>query len=394
MRADEPTTGAAPRRRSRDRKQQILNAARDLFAQSGYPNVTMAQIAERVGITAGALYRHFSNKSVLLQEVIAQNFAWLDEPIAHTDYDEVVEAMIAIGIDRPYVSDLWTHEIRYLSEETVVDLRMRMRKWNRSLAPALLRRRPDLDPGQEELLAWALQSLLSCLGRQAIHSPMSVRLPAVRAAMAAIVTAGLEPTGRATVPQRPRLAPVSMRERLLLAAFDQFGERGFQDASMASIAALADVTGPNLYSYFESKAELLRAVLDRGTHALWLSVDQAFETSATHREVLEKLVRSYVSLSRSWATIEDPTGEYAVEEPATALQREYVAEWVALLQQVHPGLARRPARMRVQLGLFLISDLYRNPRVSRHESFVDNLCVLVMAVLFDGVAAEPTLDTK
>ena len=46
---------AAVRRRPKDRKQQILVQARDLFLGLGYPNVSMAMIADRVGITAGAL---------------------------------------------------------------------------------------------------------------------------------------------------------------------------------------------------------------------------------------------------------------------------------------------------------------------------------------------------
>lgn len=382
-------SGAVPRRRPRDRKQQILTAARDLFVDKGYPNVTMAQLAERVGITAGALYRHFSNKSVLLEEVIAENFAWIDELVPSLDYDEMVEYTISIAIDRPYLSDLWTHEIRYLPEEKRSDVRRRMRAWNRSLVPALHRRRPDLDAGQEDLLSFAIQSLMSCIGRRAMHSPLSLRLPAVRAGLHVVASADLVPTGNAAERHKPRLVPQSMRERLLMAAFDQFSERGYQDTSMADIGAAADVTGPNLYSYFESKADLLRAVLERGTHSLWLGVDQALASSRTADEALRNFVTSYVSQAHSWAAIlEDPTGEYDTEEATTATQREYVAEWVALLQQIHPALDRRQARVRVQLGLFMVADLHRNRRLAVDESFLDNLTALVLAVLLDGSVPE------
>lgn len=375
---------ARPRRRPRDRKQQILTAARDLFVDRGFPNVTMAQIAERVGITAGALYRHFSNKLVLLEQVIAENFAWVDDPVPQLDYDDTIEHAIALVVDRPYLSDLWTHEIRYLPEDKLRQLRHRMRVWNHSLTPALSRQRAELDPGQVELLAWAMQSLMSCVGRRAMHSPLSLRLPAVRAGLRAISSAELVPTGTVVRHDKPRLAPNSMRERLLLAAYEQFGDRGYQDTSMASIGAAAEVTGPNLYLYFESKADLLRAVLDRGTHALWLGVDRALAGSATAEEALRKLVTSYISLAHSWAfALEDPSGEYGLEETAKATQREYVAEWVALLQRIYPWLDQRQARVRVQLGLFLVADLYRNRRLARDESFVSNLTGVVMAVLLD-----------
>ena len=49
-------------RRPRDRKQQILAAAGELFREHGYHNVSVAQVAAAVGITAPALYRHFKNK--------------------------------------------------------------------------------------------------------------------------------------------------------------------------------------------------------------------------------------------------------------------------------------------------------------------------------------------
>lgn len=349
----------------------------------------MALIAEQVGITAGALYRHFENKAVLLERVIEDSFSWLDVPIGHVDYDSAVEEVIALVIDRPYLSDLWTHETRYLPEEKRSDLRRRMRTWNESLTPALRGRRPDLDPGQMELLVWSVQSMISCIGRQALHSPVAERVPAVRAGLRALTSAELVPTG-AVVDRRPRrLLPNSMRERLLLAAFEQFSERGFQDTSMASLGAAVDVTGPNLYSYFESKADLLRAVLDRGTHALWLGLDHALATSTDPAEAISKLTRSYVAMARHWASsVEDPRGQYNLEEPVRAFQREYIAEWVTLLVQARPEMSPRRARLRVQLGLFLVADLYSNPRLTRIETFQENVAALVLAILFDRSATD------
>lgn len=351
--------------------------------------MTMAEIAEQVGITAGALYRHFSNKLVLLQEVMAENFAWIDVPVPPLDYDDTIDYAISVVVDRPYLSDLWAHEIRYLPKGTLRDLRRRMRSWNESLHPSLRDRRPDLDPGQVELLAWAMQSLMSCVGRRAMHSPLSLRLPAVRAALRDVVTAELVPTGAPVERPKARFAPQSMRERLLLAASDQFGELGYQETSMASIGAAAKVTGPNLYSYFESKADLLRAVLERGTHSLWLGVDQALASSESPGEALRKFVSSHVAQAHSWASIlEDPSGVREMEATTKATQREYVAEWVALLQQVHPELDRRQARVRVQLGLFLVADLRRNHRLVCDAGFFDNLAAVVLAVLLDGSVPE------
>jgi AcrR family transcriptional regulator len=375
---------ATPRRRPRDRKQQILVAARDLFAEQGFPNVTMVQIADSVGITAGALYRHFNNKAVLLEQVIAQSFDWLNEPLPALDYASTIDRVLALFVDRPHVSDLWLHEVRYLPDDKLRDLRGRAMVWNQSLTPAIRERRPTLDAGQQALLAWAVQSLIACVGgRRALHAPTGPRLGAVRAALEVVIDADLRPTGGA-VDLTPRLAPRSMRERLLLAAIEQFGQRGYHETSLASIGAAAHVTGPNLYGYFGSKADLLRAVLERGTHSLWVGLHAALGASRTPEEALRRFVDSDVSPGSSWiAILEDPVSELDIQQAADATHREYVDEWAALLRQVLPQLDLGQARVRVQLALLVVSDLHRSRRLARDGAFQDNLRAIVLALLLD-----------
>ncbi|MCP9949943.1 TetR/AcrR family transcriptional regulator [Actinomadura madurae] len=97
----------------------------------------MAAIAEQVGITAGALYRHFDNKAVLLDQVIEDSFDWIGSPLASADYEAAIDEAIDRVVDRPYLSDLWANEMRYLPEEKRRALQRRMRAWSASLAPAL-----------------------------------------------------------------------------------------------------------------------------------------------------------------------------------------------------------------------------------------------------------------
>jgi AcrR family transcriptional regulator len=49
---------------------QILDVARELFGEDGYDATSMAEIARRVGVVEGAVYRHFSSKRDLLHHVI------------------------------------------------------------------------------------------------------------------------------------------------------------------------------------------------------------------------------------------------------------------------------------------------------------------------------------
>jgi AcrR family transcriptional regulator len=249
-------------------------------------------------------------------------FAWLDEPLSATSFGEAVDDALARVIDRPYLSDLWIHELRYLPDAQARTLRRRMRRWHQGAGATLRQERPGLDEGQGELLTWACLSLMSCVGRRAIHAPQSVRLPVVRAGIHALTRVKLPPTGAETVATQTGMLPVSRRERLLLAAIEQFGRNGYHDTSMASIGAAADVTGPNLYSYFASKADLLQAVYERGTHALWLSLDEALMTAASPNEALTAVVRSFVGIARTWlAILDDPTVESGLADAALGAQR-------------------------------------------------------------------------
>jgi AcrR family transcriptional regulator len=48
------------------RQVEILDRAAELVAESGLANLTLRKVAERVGFTEAAIYRHFSSKQALL----------------------------------------------------------------------------------------------------------------------------------------------------------------------------------------------------------------------------------------------------------------------------------------------------------------------------------------
>lgn len=54
-----------------DTKKKILLAALQLFAVNGYEAVSVSQIAEAVGITKGALYKHYKNKRDIFESIFA-----------------------------------------------------------------------------------------------------------------------------------------------------------------------------------------------------------------------------------------------------------------------------------------------------------------------------------
>ena len=66
----------APRLAREDRIDAILVAARDLFCEKGFEAVAMAEIAARVGVVEGLIYKYFATKRELLLKVLEH---WYEE---------------------------------------------------------------------------------------------------------------------------------------------------------------------------------------------------------------------------------------------------------------------------------------------------------------------------
>ena len=62
-------------------KTKIIEAARKVFAQKGYHDTTMDDIAKEIGVSKGALYSYFKSKEDLLKELSMQNHQTLRDII-------------------------------------------------------------------------------------------------------------------------------------------------------------------------------------------------------------------------------------------------------------------------------------------------------------------------
>ena len=86
------------------RAQQILDTARKLLEEEGLEAFSMRHLAERLGIRAPSLYKHFANKEALEAALLSQVFAEQAE-IAETavrDSDEPLARVIPLGIFDPF----------------------------------------------------------------------------------------------------------------------------------------------------------------------------------------------------------------------------------------------------------------------------------------------------
>ncbi len=377
----------APRTRPKDRKQQILVTARDLFVELGYQHVTMRLIAERLGIQAGALYRHYANKAELFDAVVRDSFADLVPPSAAMPLAASLAESTEAVLSRPYLGALWSQQARFLPTETYEMVRNLLRRFTRDYADRLRTERPELTDRQAELLAWGIQSVMAGPGRSAARlSTADMGRVVLGAALALCAAPMTSPDPDAPTRPQSSLQPVSRRERLLLGAMRLFAERGYQDTAMADIGAVADVSGPSLYAHFDSKAALLLAGIERGTHMLWAGLDEALREHADPADALAAVVAGYVHRSRDWSGIALPVGgETAIEETARVRQREYVAEWVGLLQQSRPELDSAVARVLVRIALSMIDDLCRTPHLV-DGAFETNVAAMARALLTSRAA--------
>ncbi len=59
---------------NKERRQRILQAARDVFASEGFRNAEVKTIAVRAGVGKATIYKHFESKEDLLLNLVQENF--------------------------------------------------------------------------------------------------------------------------------------------------------------------------------------------------------------------------------------------------------------------------------------------------------------------------------
>ncbi|MDP2497405.1 MAG: helix-turn-helix domain-containing protein [Candidatus Palauibacterales bacterium] len=68
---------------------------------------------------------------------------------------------------------------------------------------------------------------------------------------------------------------VSSRQRILDAALRLFSQHGYDETSVAALARSADVSKGLVYHYFDTKRDVLEAVMARGSERLEAALDRA-----------------------------------------------------------------------------------------------------------------------
>ena len=103
-----------------DTKERIMEAALELFAQNGYLGTSMSDIANRLGITKAALYKHYAGKQEILDRIVERmnemDYTRAEEyEMPETEPDGFADAYLHVPIEsiRAYSAaqfDHWTKE--------------------------------------------------------------------------------------------------------------------------------------------------------------------------------------------------------------------------------------------------------------------------------------------
>ncbi len=99
---------------NQDKQKLILQKASDLFANKGFTEVTMDEIATSAGIAKGTIYNYFRNKNDLIASLMENNIKSFleileDKPAADQNFHEFLLELYekflekAVEIKRPFV---------------------------------------------------------------------------------------------------------------------------------------------------------------------------------------------------------------------------------------------------------------------------------------------------
>jgi len=289
-------------------RQQILEASSTLFARRGYAGASLREIAREVGVTPGALNRHFNDKEQLLIAVLDQ---WQEStrvavddagvgdglgfflglvPLMryHVGHPGLIELFLTICAEAS-TSEHPAHDWARQRYELIVaqaseHLRLAAERGEADAMPprrreAEVRRlfalmdglelqwivRPDLD--LVGLFAAALTLVLRGWG---VDIAMQPPPPASRPLPMPPISSDLD----VELKRGPYRSGVERRRRILDEATTAFATHGYVGASLREIAGNVGVTGAAILRHFGSKEGLLLAVLDR-----WDDANRAIPSS-------------------------------------------------------------------------------------------------------------------
>jgi AcrR family transcriptional regulator len=183
MTTDSVTTAGSRRLPRAERREQILRAATEAFARSGFAATSLDHVAREAGVTRMVVYTHFESKTALYQAVLDRIRDLLNAAVGAPDYQAFsVEALLQVAAAEPAgFRLLFHHAAREPEFRTEVDR-------FRATGTDIFRRYGAADIPDPAWLEWACH-LVPTVTMEAVIAWLDAGQPDVRSAAVKITRA-------------------------------------------------------------------------------------------------------------------------------------------------------------------------------------------------------------
>lgn len=378
--------GARIRRRPKDRKAQITRAAAETFSAQGYHATSMEAIANKVGISAPALYRHYPSKyemfavvvGVLGQQLV-DSTAFIDEvtdaEIAQDPQavlDQLIDRIIASSIVNREGGGLFRWQARYLQPDDHAKLMMQLRTVSSRMRRPLNVLRPGLNALEQWTLTVALVSVAGSIVGHRLQLPDDEIRPLLITAARSVAATQLPQADEIGV-NRPSVWRIftpdaGPYEALLHSAVAIFGKKGYAETGVSEIAEAVGVPASGVYRYFSSKSDILATGLQRALDRMAGEMSAVAGVFAEPDEALRRLIEAYVATvfaNPDLAAVYDTERVNLAASERELLrdsERAFIDTWVRPLLVVRPELDVVHAKFLVHALAALVDDLSRVAR--------------------------------
>jgi len=109
-------------------KQEILDAALELFSVQGYEATSISQLAEAVGIRKASLYSHFENKQAILDALIQTTMEEYEKHsiFAKADWDDPAFTKDKENLTPEAATQMFLGQIRYILHDPKISRARKM----------------------------------------------------------------------------------------------------------------------------------------------------------------------------------------------------------------------------------------------------------------------------
>jgi AcrR family transcriptional regulator len=372
------------------RKRQLAEEAARQFHRYGFHRVALSDVANAVGITAPAVYRHFRNKKALLAGAISSGLDVVDSAFGdELALDQLLVSLTGAAVERRDVWVLLQRELRHLDAVDRAPIQARFADFVGRLAGRVQAERVDAEEGQVALSVTAALGALSSPATHDLGLPSNEYRRWLAAAAVAACRADLPVSSAFPADAAADVLTAQTRSRsdmVLDTAIALFHEHGYAGVSLDDIGAAVGMAGPSVYYHFSSKSELLVTAFTHATQ--WLAINrEGLARNAAAGPTLQDVVHQYVDFAVRRRHLFGVYVTEVINLPPDAARRikdaldADVADWSAALARQRPALTEAARLVLVHAASSVVNDVVRIGKLHTRPGIRAELQAILDAVL-------------